>query len=1062
MEYSRRLVLLFILIFSASMTCTDDAPADEITSTSGEMKSLFNFESGNLDQLEISSGRFGKVVSDRVVFHNIDQPYNKQGVFFLSTLENPDGSPSDLYTGELRSIPFLLHSPKVSFLVGGGHNGAYVALCQANGTVIRTASGSNSEVMNRIEWELKDYVGQELFLKIVDESQGSWGHITFDDFCADAIFDPSTAEQWRRKSVDKHFARLFDEVRSFRDAVHDLSQSFPTRYREKHKQLADDLDSFETRFNNLKSRALAGDPQAVTETENLVHSLLAKKDQALLDNPLLKDQPLLYVSRKQYPPDHHNTETLFLKGEINENSYTPPGKIKILHPDTGEISTLVDAGETGLPRDPEISSDGKRVLFSMRKNREDDYHIYEISLTGGGLRQLTSLSGVTDIDPIYLPDGRIIMSSTRDPKYCMCNRHIMANLYGMEGDGANIHQISKNTLFDGHSSVMQDGRILYYRWEYVDRNFGDAQGLWTVNPDGTQHSIFYGNNKSSPGGVIDGREIPGSQQVVCIFVACHDRPWGAMAILDRSKGVDGKDPVVRTWPADAIDLVHVEGWDPDLYKSVRPRYEDPFPLSDPHSLAGAGKYFLCSRTLDMETEQTGIYLVDIFGNEVLVHKEADGMGCFDPMPILVRSSETADASLPQSPASPLKRPSVGSVENKNGFFYVQDVYEGMKMEGVERGEVKFLRVVETPEKQNFTNTISWNGQGAQFPAINWLSFETKRIQGTVPVEEDGSVYFEAPPNRFIYFQLLDEDGKMIQSMRSGTVIQPGEVQGCIGCHEDRNRTPSQTRYSTLALGHQPSPMGQGILVGKEFSYLEDVQPIFDRHCIKCHDIGGKGSEKVILSGDKEVVFNVSYTELWRKGLIKVTGGGISELQEAKSWGSHASRLVNCLEGHHEVQLTEEEKQRIYTWIDLNGIYYGTYDSAYVENPTGRCPLSEQQMNRLGELCNFKAGSFYDHSSHPGALISFDRPELSPCLKALTINSPEYQEALALIQKGKDNLREKPRADMPGFVASPVDQRRHAKYVALRQVEDAFRKAIIEGRKAYDVDMQGILEKGMTP
>jgi hypothetical protein len=1047
------------------LNMTGEAPEGEIGGSPGSVKSLFDFESGTLDQWEIISGGFGKIITDRATFYG-GQPHNKQGQYFLSTLDTPEGPPSDLYVGELRSMPFQLRSPKVSFLIAGGNKDVSLAICQVNGTVIRAASGNNSEIMTRIEWDLRDFTGQELFLKIVDTNQGSWGHLTFDDFQADAIFNPATVEQWRRKSVEKQFEKFSEEVLPFKEAVLDLAECFPTRYRDTHQELIQELSEFDTRFNRLKELALQGDSQSVTDADNLFHSLMEKKGKALLDNPLLQEQPLLFVSRKQYPPDHHNTETLFLEGEINEASYNPPGKIKILNPVTGETKILVDAGETGLTRDPEISWDGKRVLFSMRKSREEGYNIYEMDLTGTGLHRLTSLSGVSDIDPVYLPDGRIVMSSTRDPKYCMCNRHIMANLYCMDGDGANIHQISNNTLFDGQGSVMQDGRILYNRWEYVDRNFGDAQGLWTVNPDGTLHSVFYGNNKSSPGGVINGREIPGSQQVVCIFVACHDRPWGAMAIIDRNQGVDGREPVVKIWPPESLDLVHVEGWNPDLFAVVRPRYEDPYPLADLQTGAGAGKYFLCARTLDHQTEQTGVYLVDVFGNEVLVYREEEGMGCFDPMPILSRSSMMDASDMPPSKqiisSLPLTRPSLSRVDNKNGSFYIQDVYEGQKMRGVERGEVKFLRVVETPEKQSFTNAINWNGQGAQFPAVNWQSFETKRIQGTVPVEEDGSAYFEAPPNRFIYFQLLDKDGKMIQSMRSGTVIQPGEIQGCIGCHEDRNRTPSPISKSSLALERPPSPMGQGYGVGKGFSYLDEVQPVLDRHCLKCHDIGGTASDKVTLSGDKEVVFNFSYAEIWKKGLIKVTGGGISELQEAKSWGSHASRLTQCLEGHHDVRLTDEEKQKVYTWIDLNGVYYGTYDSAYVENPTGRCPISEKEMNRLGEICQFKPSFFYDHPQHPGALISFDRPELSPCVKPLDVKSQEYQEALALIQKGKDNLAAKPRADMPGFIPAPFDQQRHAKYMALRDVEDAYRKAILEGRKAYDVDMQGILEKGMTP
>ena len=187
-------------------------------------------------------------------------------------------------------------------------------------------------------------------------------------------------------------------------------------------------------------------------------------------------------------------------------------------------------------RDPDVHFDGRKVIFSMRRNIGEDSHIWEVNADGSGLRQLTSAPGVTDISPLYLPDGAVAFSSSREPKYCMCNRHIMCNLFRMEGDGANIVQIGKSTLMEEHGALLPDGRVLYDRWEYVDRNFGDAQGLWTVNPDGTQHSVYWGNNTPSPGAVLDARPIPGTDRVVCIFGSCHDRPWGAVAVLDRRGG----------------------------------------------------------------------------------------------------------------------------------------------------------------------------------------------------------------------------------------------------------------------------------------------------------------------------------------------------------------------------------------------------------------------------------------------------------------------------------------------------------------------------------------------
>ena len=161
---------------------------------------------------------------------------------------------------------------------------------------------------------------------------------------------------------------------------------------------------------------------------------------------VLAGKQILYVERHQYAGDHHNTATLFQVGEINTNKFAPGGAIKVYDVDSGTTRTLIKLS-TGVMRDPEISFDGKRVIFSMRKNLEDGYHIYEIGLDGSNLKQLTSSEGVSDIDPLYLPDGDIVFTSTRQPKYCMCNRHIMGNLFRMGADGSNRSVTSHGKIF---------------------------------------------------------------------------------------------------------------------------------------------------------------------------------------------------------------------------------------------------------------------------------------------------------------------------------------------------------------------------------------------------------------------------------------------------------------------------------------------------------------------------------------------------------------------------------------------------------------------------------------
>ncbi|MHC4603516.1 MAG: HzsA-related protein [Planctomycetota bacterium] len=804
-------------------------------------------------------------------------------------------------------------------------------------------------------------------------------------------------------------------------AIEDLMTTFGDRYPGGREYL--------TKLNSMKRRMSEAGQADIAKIQTDFTYL---QREALIANPLVSGQPILFIMRNQYKSDHHNTATMFKTGEINTNSFQGGGAMKTIDfAKGGEVRMLIESSE-GLVRDPEIHFSGRKIVFSMRKNINDDYHIYEINADGSGLKQLTSAVGVADFDPLYMPDDTIVFSSTREPKYCMCNRHIMGNLFRMDADGANIHQVGKSTLHEGHSALMPDGRIIYDRWEYVDRNFGDAQGLWIVNPDGTNHCIYWGNNTWSPGAVIDARALQGTQRILCVFSSCHDRPWGALAIIDRRLGGDGREPVVRTWPADAIDLVKEKGPSPDTYgfdnfKSVNPKYEDPFPLND--------KYFLCSR-MTGRGEQMGIYLIDLFGNEVLLHVEPPG--CYDPMPLGPR---------PRPPNIPSRR----SFRNEQGYVYVVNVYEGTHMEGIKPGTVKYLRVVESPEKRFWTHT-AWGGQGVHCPAMNWHSFENKRILGTVPVAEDGSAYFEVPSDKFVFFQLLDENKMMIQSMRSGTIVQSGERTGCTGCHENRRSAPPQLNTNMpIALQRPPSKLRGWHGKPRLFSYISEVQPVFDRHCVSCHDYGKEAGEKLNLARDRTNTFNTSYNELWRKNYIKAIGAGPADVQQPYSWGSHASKLVKVIrQGHEDVKLTSAEFETIAAWIDINAPYYPRYDSAYPDNLAGRSPLDSKQINRLTELTGVPFAKLANYNTNLGTQVSFDRPEISPCLQKFEDTSgPEYSEALAIIQAGSRTLQKRPRADMDGFQACLLDRRRQQVYTMRQQIEWRNRRAIHNGRKLYE-------------
>lgn len=776
----------------------------------------------------------------------------------------------------------------------------------------------------------------------------------------------------------------------------------------------------------------------------------------------LADKSIVCVLRAQYPVDHHNTANIFQRGEINQNSWHKLAKggsrlFKIDFDAEGNPSqTILLELPKGIIRDVEASYDASHILFSMRKSFEDSYHIYEMDLKSRKIKQLTRLAEVSDIDPIYLPDGDIAFASTRAAKYCGCNRHIMCNLYKMSPDGANITQIGNSIEFEGTPSITRDGKILYTRWEYVDRNFSGAQGLWTCNPDGTRHALYWGQETKNP--ALNGIQIPNSNKVAAILSSCHDIAWGALAIIDKNIGVEGEKSVVKIFPESARKLIDKPGDKyADSMKAVKIKYEDPEPISE--------KFILSSRQASEKSQTMNLYLTDIeSGTDVLVGKSTEGMGLFDAK-LLARRTPPMTAA-----------PQRSYDTSEKALAYVSDVYEGTHLKGVKRGDIKYLRIVENPPKLYWSGGY-WENEGSQAPAMNYDDYDDKIILGTVPVESDGSAYFEVPAEKFIYLQALDANGDMLQTMRSGMSILPGEIASCAGCHESRAAPPPASLRHSLALKRKPSkikPTPAGA-TGSEFSYIKNIQPILDKHCVKCHDFGGKGSEKIVLCGDRGLVFNQSYLQLHSKKAISAIGAGPDAVVEANTWGAKHSKIVRMIRnGHSGVKMPENEFAVLRAWIDLNAPYYSTEDSAYPQNPSGRSPLAFAEIQRIFELAapeaekiGYSKKEILEQKAPFGVwknnviknriaarlyrfeIVSFDRPEMSPILKAIPKGTPAYGEALEIIRQGARRLDSKPRADMESFASSEDAKTKNKRAAALRRLEESARKAIENGEKFFD-------------
>ena len=991
-----------LLVFTCFATCMS---AEELT---------FDFESGNLenDGWIIIEGNNSKPIGSRSNTYNTPfRPYDRHGEYYLTTLETAEGSnPTDDNLCVIESPVFVIRGNEARLFIGGGaHAETYAALSlvdeQGNAETVRKAHGRNDEQMEEVVWETTEFQGRQAVFQLVDQKLGGWGHIRADWFRIEGTIDPR-ATQFRRNT----YVTILEQKK--------------------------ELDR--------------------------------KQREAAVNNPLLQAQPILYVVRAQYRPDHHNTATMFQTGEINTGSFIGGGALRVWNPADDSVKILLDLPE-GIVRDPCLSFDAKTVLISIRRNIQDDYHIYEFALNlensqtltingetdleGTPLKQLTFMSGVSDIDPLYLPSGEIMFSSTREPKYCMCNRHIMCNLFVMNGDGSNIHQVGKSTLFEGHASLTSTGQVLYDRWEYVDRNFGDAQGVWIANPDGTNHAIYWGNNTPAPGGVIDARVLPNDDSIMlCTFTSCHDRPWGAIALVDRRLGIDGREPVLQTWPPEAIDLVGQGNY--DTFIPIPQKFEDPYPLSS--------EWFLASG-MTGQGEQMGIFLLGRDGTMVLIHKGDDEPGCFDPTPIRTNP-------IPQIYASRV------DLTQDKGYFYVADVYQGHGMEAVPKGTVKSLRVVESPEKRFWVPQAWDGGTGEQAPGMAWDDFNNKRILGTVDIEADGSAYFEVPADRFLYLQLLDKNGMMVQSMRSGMIARPGELNGCVGCHESRLDSIPPLAYTPEAMQKPPRSLNPWHGPERLFSYVHEVQPVFDRYCVACHDYDNRVSEtQPNLAGDLNLVFNTSYVELRDRKLVQVPGAGPWQKLNPYTWGSHASRLAEVLlNGHSKPEIDQKRKDlgiffdhesdpesfdRIITWIDLNAPYYPVYASAYPDNPAGRSPLSYDTLQQLAELCGYHVPNLVERSVFTRSdpfywSVSLTRPEISPCLSRWATDqekrSPEYQKALGIIKQGRDNINQVTRGENPDLMPSiEKEKNQQAKYDRLIHVRSIMQDAMLSGQKRFD-------------
>jgi cytochrome c553 len=592
--------------------------------------------------------------------------------------------------------------------------------------------------------------------------------------------------------------------------------------------------------------------------------------------PALRE--IVFAVRKPASDPHWYANFSYYGPDETRAAYLPGGRLCKLDLVSGLVTNLIDDPLGGI-RDPVLNHAATRILFAWRKGSDPYYHLHDCRLDGSDLRQLSD-GPWDDFEPSHLPDGGIVFVSNRCKRWVNCWLTQVATLHRCDADGHNLEMLSANLEQDNTPWPLPDGRILFQRWEYIDRSQVHYHHLWTTNPDGTNQMVYYGNQ--TPGIVmIDAKPIPQTDHIVSIFSPGHGQVEHAGQLVTLSPRL-GPD-------------------DPDAVRVLNPAadFRDPWPL--------ASDAFLVAR-----------------GAELLA---MDGTGATTPLYTLPDAERTAGYWLheprPVLP-SPLEKRIARHTDaaRATGRLILSNILEGRNMQGVQPGEIRKLLVLEPlPKPINYT--------GGMDPLTYGGSFTLERVVGTVPVEPDGSAYLELPARRSFFFVALDKNDLAVKRMQSFLTVQPGEVTSCIGCHEQRTRT-SQPPLPPQALNRPPSTITPLPGVPEVFDFPRDIQPILDAACVPCHDYdksarGGPCAGKLILTGDRGPVFSHSYFMLTIAGLFSDGRNRAASNAAPRTLGSAASRLLQLIDGsHYGATVTPHQATLLRLWIDAAATYPGTY------------------------------------------------------------------------------------------------------------------------------------------
>ncbi|MCP4453483.1 MAG: SUMF1/EgtB/PvdO family nonheme iron enzyme [Planctomycetes bacterium] len=782
------------------------------------------------------------------------------------------------------------------------------------------------------------------------------------------------ADRTRRAAAEQKVLADMSDPEALVRSIKHILKTKPREYKNGRSFLKQAQQFQETMPEILKKQA-EGDPEAVKAMKafgKLRHSAL------LLENPYIDFDEILVVLTDQRAKKANwlGTHVMRPKGYNN--------KIARVNLRTGKVSDVFEPEDGAYVGELDLHYDGQKMLFSST-DKNNMYQVMEVGIDGATPRRVSTIMGdyVHNYGGIYLPNEKIVFSSTA-PMIgvpCIGGGQSVPNLYLMGPNGEDTRQLTFEQDADWYPTVTADGKIMYLRWEYTDIMHYYSRIMMTMNPDGTNQRAIYGSQSLWPNSMFYARPLPGEPGMYSAVVSGHHgvAGTGKLTIFDTNKGFAHADGVVQYIPGYGKQVTHVtvdqvyptvkkdllkkfpdlqtvvtklindhmpesstRGKDyhecnndffnkcyarlrdyyPDemaldldqLANGVYPQFDQPYPVS--------AEYHLTVAQLSSSSDW-GLYLVDTFDNFVPI-KIADAANyryMVEPYPLRKRER-------------PPIIPDRVNLFDKEATCYIQNIYRGPGLKGIPDGTVDSLRL--------FTYAYGYYKVGNHHHLGVESGWDVKRLLGTVKVEKDGSVMFKIPANTTISIQPLDKEGRALQLFRSWLVAMPGEELSCVGCHESPSEPPVANK--TMASGRAPQRMTPYRNRVEGFSFNAEVQPILDAYCVRCHD----GTDKKPNFKNKEIKnpsrLSANYSDSYyafhryfrRPG--PESNGTMSVPYEFHASTSEGVQLLE--KGHHGVNLDEDSWRRLYTWIDLNVPFYGSWSTAYSENDGHRQRTAE--------------------------------------------------------------------------------------------------------------------------